>query len=144
MRIDDRFPELGIIPTTIVVAILGIAMQLSGVWITMIIAGVFAGLFTRKTISSFLAGFVGVAIAWTILFVYKIYTAQALEIATFFIGLLGMSMGWLVIVISIVIGAFLGGFGGILGRSLIELLDSFISGQVMIEDEFPEEAIEGP
>ncbi len=125
MRIDDTFPSLPLLPTIIVIAVLALALQLSGVWLTMIIAGVFAGLFTRTHLKAFISGFFGVALAWTIIFIYRILTAQAMEIATFFIGLLGLSIGWLVIVISVLLGAFLGGFGGIFGRSLIELIDEF-------------------
>ncbi|MFW9907956.1 MAG: hypothetical protein ACFFEF_05220 [Candidatus Thorarchaeota archaeon] len=126
-KIDDIFPDVGILPAMIIVVVIGIALQLSGAWITMIIAGAFGGLFTRRHRSSFFAGFLGVAIAWTILFIYLIMTAQALAIAEFFIGLLGISGGFIVIVISIILGALLGGFGGLLGRSLVELLDEFLT-----------------
>jgi len=125
-KIDDIFPDVGVIASMVIVVVIAIALQLSGVWITMIIAGGFAGLFTRRHRSSFLAGFLGVGIAWTILFLYLIFTAQALAIAEFFISLLGISGGVIVIVISIIIGALLGGFGGLLGRSIIELLDEVI------------------
>jgi hypothetical protein len=51
-----------------------------------------------------------------------------MAVAEFFIGLLGLSgMGWLVIVISILLGALLGGFGGLFGRSLVEIIDEFSS-----------------
>lgn len=123
MRIDDTFPALPLLPTIIVTTVLAAALQLSGVWITMLLAGVFAGIFTRSHLKAFVAGFMGVALAWTLIFIYQILTAQAMEIAIFFIGLLGLDMGWLVFVISVLLGALLGGFGGTLGRSLIELLD---------------------
>ncbi len=126
-KIDDIFPKVGIIPAMIIVVVIGIALQLSGVWITMIVAGAFGGLFTKRHLNSFLAGSLGVAIAWTILFIYLIMTAQALVIAEFFIGLLDMSGGYIVIIISIIFGFLLGGFGGLLGRSLVELLDEVIA-----------------
>jgi len=127
-RIDDIFPDLGFVPALIIVIVIGIALQLSGAWITMLIAGVFGGLFTRRHRYAFLAGLLGVAIAWTGIFAYLAATAQAMAIAEFFIGLLGLGgMGWLVIVISVMLGAFLGGFGGLFGRSLVEFIDDFSS-----------------
>ncbi|MHA1907456.1 MAG: hypothetical protein ACW98Y_09200 [Candidatus Thorarchaeota archaeon] len=125
-KIDDIFPDVGVIAAMIIVTVIGIALQLSGAWITMIIAGGFAGLFTRRHRHSFLAGFLGVALAWTILFIYLILTAQAIAVGEFFINLLGISGGALVIAISILLGALLGGFGGVFGRSVIELLDEIL------------------
>ncbi len=133
MRLEDTFPSLGILPTIIVVTVIAIALQLSGVWVTMLVAGAFAGLFTRRTRCAFISGFTGVALAWFILFVYLILTSQALAIAGFFIGLLGISGGWIVITISVVIGGLLGGFGGVLGRALFELVDE-LSNSMSVED----------
>jgi hypothetical protein len=50
-------------------------------------------------------------------------------------------MGWLVIVISVLLGALLGGFGGLLGRSVVEFIDEFASGteQASTSDEPAEE-----
>ncbi|MFX1416943.1 MAG: hypothetical protein ACFFC0_09020 [Promethearchaeota archaeon] len=128
-RIDDVFPALGFFPALIIVIVVGIALQLSGAWITMLIAGVLGSLFTRRHRHSFLAGLLGVGIAWGLIFAYLAATAQAMAIADFFISQLGLSgMGWLVIVISVLLGALLGGFGGLLGRSVVELIDEFSSG----------------
>jgi hypothetical protein len=130
-KIDDLFPNLGFLPALIIVIVLGMAMQLSGAWMTMLIAGAFGGLFTRRHRLAFLVGLLGVGIAWTLLFAFLSVTAQAMAVAEFFIGLLGLSgMGSLVIVISVLVGAFLGGFGGLLGRSLVELIDGLTSGEV--------------
>lgn len=125
-KIDDIFPDVGTIPAMIIVVVIGIVLQLSGQWMLMLVAGGFAGLFTRRHRYSFIAGLVGVAIAWTGIFLYLILTAQALAIADFFISLLGISGGALVIVISVILGGLLGGFGGLLGRSLIELIDEVV------------------
>ena len=93
----------------------------------MLFAGAFGALFVRRIRKAFLIGFLGVGLAWTILFVYLTITAQAMAVANIFIGLLGLyGMGALVIVISILIGAMLGGFGGMLGRALYELIDEFL------------------
>lgn len=138
-KIDKIFPDIGFLPAMIIVLVIGMALQLTGAWMTMIIAGAFGGLFTRRHRLSFLSGLLGVGLAWTFLFIYLSATAHAIEIADFFISQLGLSgMGALVIVISVVIGAFLGGFGGLLGRSFIELIDEFLpegegTGQTLVE-----------
>ena len=141
-KIDDIFPNLGFVPALVIVIVVGIALQLSGAWITMLIAGVFGGFFTRRHRLALLAGLLGVGIAWTCFFAYLAATAQAMAIADFFIALLGLTgMGWLVIVISVLLGALLGGFGGLLGRSVVEFIDEFASGteQAPASDEPVEE-----
>lgn len=126
-KIDEIFPNIGFLPAMIIVLVIGMALQLTGAWMTMIIAGAFSGLFTRRHRTSFLTSFLGIGLAWTFLFIYLSATAYAMDIANFFISQLGLTgMGVLVIVISVVIGAFLGGFGGLLGRSFVELIDEFL------------------
>ncbi len=89
-KLDDIFPNLGFVKALIVVIVLAIALELSGAWITMLIAGAFGGLFTRKTLHAFLVGLLGVGLAWGVLFLYLSMTAQAMAIANIFIGLLGL------------------------------------------------------
>lgn len=124
--LDDVFKDVGFVAALVIVIILATALQLSGVWATMLIAGVFGGFFTRRYSRAFLAGFLGVGIAWSIIFVYLAAATPAIAIAGFFIGLLGLSenLGVAVIVIATVIGALLGGFGGVLGRAVFELVES--------------------
>ncbi|MHA1636378.1 MAG: hypothetical protein ACTSUB_00040 [Candidatus Thorarchaeota archaeon] len=143
VKIDDTFPDVGFVPTIVIVAVLGIILQLTGAWITMLAAGAIGALFTRTYLKSFLAGFIGVSISWTVLYVYLMLTAQASEIAEFFIGLLSLTgMGWLVFVIGVLLGGLLGGFGGGFGRSLIELLDEISSKPTKIEPDIETEPTE--
>jgi hypothetical protein len=126
-KLDDIFPQFNFLILILVTTVIAIVLQLGGAWVTMLIAGALGALFTRRHRTAFFAGFIGVAIAWTVIFIYLSLTAQAMAIAEFFIGLLGLSgMGWLVIVISILLGALLGGFGGLLGRSVVNLVDELI------------------
>ena len=105
----------------------GIALQLAGDWKLMLIAGALGALFVRRIRKAFFVGFLGIGLAWSILFAYLTLTAQAMDVANVFIGLLGLyGMGALVIVISVLIGALLGGFGGMLGRALYEFIDEFL------------------
>ena len=126
-KIDDTIPELGFLPALVITIVFGIVFQFTGSWIMMLFAGAFGALFVRRIRKAFLIGFLGVGLAWSILFVYLSVTAQAMDVANIFIGLLGLTgLGALVIVISVLIGAMLGGFGGMLGRALYELLDEFL------------------
>jgi hypothetical protein len=126
-KIDDTFPEIGLLPALILTIVFGIVFQLAGNWMLMLFAGAIGALFVRRIRKAFLVGFLGVGLAWSILFVYLTITAQAMDVANIFIGLLGLEgLGAIVIVISVLIGAMLGGFGGMLGRSLYELIDEFL------------------
>jgi hypothetical protein len=126
-KIDDIFPVIGVIPAFIITIAIATTLQLGGSWIAMIVAGAIGSLFVRRHRLAFLAGFFGVFVGWLILYVYLIATAQALVIADFFLGLLGLSgLGWLVIVIGCLLGGLLGGFGALLGRSVIEFIDELI------------------
>jgi hypothetical protein len=126
-KIDDTFPELGFLQALVLTIVFGIVFQFAGNWMLMLFVGALGALFVRRIRKAFLVGFLGVGLAWSILFAYLTLTAQAMDVANIFIGLLGLyGMGVLVMVISILIGALLGGFGGILGRSLYELIDEFL------------------
>ena len=126
-KIDDTVPELRFIPALVITIVFGIALQLAGDWKLMLIAGALGALFVRRIRRAFLVGFLGIGLAWGLIFVYLSVTAQAMAVANMFIGLLGLEgLGAVVIVISVLIGALLGGFGGMLGRSLYELIDEFL------------------
>jgi hypothetical protein len=139
-KIDDTVPDIGFLAALVITIVFGLALQLAGDWKLMLIAGALGALFVRRIRKAFLVGFLGIGIAWGILFVYLALTAQAMAVADIFIGLLGLSgLGALVIVISILIGALLGGFGGMLGRALYELIDEFLSSDSVTEQVSPPE-----
>jgi hypothetical protein len=126
-KLDDTIPDIGFIGALVLTIVFGVALQLAGNWILMLIAGALGALFVRRIRIAFLVGFLGIGLAWSILFIYLSITAQAMAVADIFIGLLGLSgLGILVIVISVLIGALLGGFGAMLGRSLYEMIDEFL------------------
>ncbi|MHA1964142.1 MAG: hypothetical protein ACXACG_02890 [Candidatus Thorarchaeota archaeon] len=126
-KIDDTIPELAFLPALVITIVFGVALQLAGDWKLMLIAGALGALFVRRIRRAFIVGFLGVGLAWGILFVFLSLTAQAMAVANIFIGLLGLEgLGAVVIVISVLIGALLGGFGGMLGRALYELIDEFL------------------
>jgi hypothetical protein len=133
-KIDTIFPDIGLIPAIVLTIVFAAALQLGGSWIVMLIAGALGSLFIRRHRIAFLVGFLGVFIGWLILFSYLILTSQAIVIADFFLGLLGIhGLGGLVIIISCIIGGLLGGFGALLGRSIIEIIDEFITPEIQAE-----------
>ncbi|MFW9975467.1 MAG: hypothetical protein ACFFDQ_09400 [Candidatus Thorarchaeota archaeon] len=130
-KIDDTIPELAFLPALVLTIVFGLALQLAGDWKLMLIAGALGALFVRRIRRAFFVGFLGIGLAWSILFVYLSVTAQAMAVANIFIGLLGLEgLGIVVIVISVIIGALLGGFGGMLGRALYEFIDEFLPSSV--------------
>ena len=143
-KLDYLFPHFTFPTLVLVTTVIAVILQLSGAWMTMLLAGALGALLTRRHRTAFFSGFISVAIAWTAIFVYLSLTTAAMAIAEFFIGLLGLSgLGWLVIVISILLGALLGGFGGLLGRSVVELVDELIDSKTSseaapIQEEQPE------
>ncbi|MFW9892349.1 MAG: hypothetical protein ACFFFO_09115 [Candidatus Thorarchaeota archaeon] len=131
-KIDDTIPDVGFLAALVITIVFGIAFQLAGDWKLMLIAGALGALFVRRIRKAFLVGFLGVGLAWAIIFVYLVFNAQAMAVANIFIGLLGLEgLGVVVIVISVLIGALLGGFGGMLGRALYEFIDEFLPSDVM-------------
>ncbi len=140
-KIDDTIPDVGFLAALVITIVFGIVFQLAGDWKLMLIAGALGALFVRRIRKAFLVGFLGIGIAWGILFAYLTVTAQAMAVAEIFIGLLDLSgFGAVVIVISILIGALLGGFGGMLGRALYELLDEFLPSDSVGEQTSPPES----
>ncbi len=126
-KIDDTVPKLAFLPALVITTLFGIALQLAGDWKLMLVAGALGALFVRRFRIAFLIGFLGIGIAWSILFVFLSMTAQAMAVANIFIGLLGLEgLGALVIAISVLIGAMLGGFGAMLGRALYEFIDEIL------------------
>jgi hypothetical protein len=139
-KIDDTVPELTFLQSLVITIVFGVVLQLAGDWKLMLIAGALGALFVRRIRKAFLLGFLGVGLAWSILFVYLSITAQAMAVANIFIGLLGLEgLGIVVIVISVLIGALLGGFGGMLGRALYELIDEFLTSESAGEQTPPSE-----
>lgn len=135
-KIDDIFPDIGLVAALIITTVIAAALQLGGSWFAMLVAGAIGSLFVRRHRFAFLVGFMGVFLGWLILYVYLIATAQALVIADFFLGLLGLSgLGWLVIAIGCLLGGLLGGFGGLFGRSLIEFIDELLPSSEQSESE---------
>lgn len=77
----------------------------------------------RRHIHAFIAGFLGVAAAWSILFVVLVAVAQAYVVGEVFAILIGApGFGRFIVSLSILFGGLLGGSGALVGYSLIDLV----------------------
>ena len=80
-------------------------------------------IFVKRHIHAFIAGFLGVATAWSILFVVLVAVAQAYVVGEVFAILIGApGMGRFIVSLSILIGGFLGGSGALVGYSVKDLV----------------------
>ena len=93
----------------------------------MIFAGAVSSLFVKRHRHAFLGGFLGGALAWSILFIIHVQFFLAYEIGEFFASIIGAAgFGRYVVSISIILGGLLGGSGALVGWSFIELLNEVI------------------
>jgi hypothetical protein len=110
--------------------LLGILLQVSFHWPAMIIAGIVAGFFVKRYRHAFYAGFFGVAVAWSLLFMIHVELFQAYEIGEFFASLLGIpGFGRFIVSLSIFLGGLLGGTGALVGFSSMDLILEFRRGK---------------
>jgi len=127
-KYENVFVKTGIVNGYLVCTLLALVLQTTGFWILMIPAGTVGGLFTKRLSHAFIAGFLGVAVAWSILFFIKNTFAQAYVVAEFFAILIGMpGAGRWIVSLSILLGGLLGGSGGLVGRAMLELAEEFTS-----------------
>ena len=125
---ENLFIKTGILQGYLLCTLLALILQITGSWILMIPAGIVGGVFTKRLVHAFITGFLGVGAAWSILFLIQNTFAQAYVVAEFFATLIGMpGMGRWIVSLSILIGGFLGGSGGIVGRAIAELAEEFMS-----------------
>jgi len=125
---ENVFIKTGILQGYLLCTFLALVLQVTGFWILMIPAGIVGGIFTKRLVHAFIAGFLGVAVAWATLFFIQNAFAQAYVVAEFFATLIGIpGMGRWIVSLSILLGGFLGGSGGLVGRAMIELAEEFTS-----------------
>ena len=102
---------------------IALVLQMTGHWVLMILAGAIGALTVKRMRHAFLTGFLGVALAWSILFVILNTFSQAYLVGEFFATLIGLpGFGRFIVSLSILIGGLLGASGAIVGRAFIELV----------------------
>ena len=95
------------------IILLSFLLAYSGLWWLAFIVGFFGGLLLEKARMGFIIGFLGVLIGWTI-HMALIAFFQDLDVLNFLLSIFGLNVGWLVL-ITLVLGGLLGGFGGLNG-----------------------------
>ncbi len=132
----QRSIETGIFQGWMVTLLVAFILQFYGNWALMILAGVIGGIFTKRHRHAFIAGFVGVACAWSAWFIILVEFAQAYVVGEVFAALIGLpGFGRFIVSISILLGGALGASGALVGRSVIELAEDFKSGNSSSEEE---------
>lgn len=105
---------------------IAILLQFLGYWQLMIPAGMVGAVFVKRHIHAFIVGFLGVAAAWSILFVLLVQFSQAYVIGEVFAALIGMAgFGRFIVSLSILIGGLLGGCGALVGFSIKDLAQDY-------------------
>jgi hypothetical protein len=93
-------------------------------WILMVIAGFLGGFLIKKAGLGFLAGFLGVIVAWLIYFIAFSFLGPVWAFADVLAGLFGLEgMGFVVIILALVlIGGLIGGLGALNGHFIGSLV----------------------
>jgi hypothetical protein len=112
--------------TTVIAAVL---LQLLGLlweyaWILMVAAGFLGGFLIKKAGLAFLAGLLGVLVAWLIYFIIFSFLGPLSAFANLLAGLFGLEgMGIVVVILALVlIGGLIGGLGALNGHFIGSLL----------------------
>ena len=101
--------------------LLAVALELSGIYLLMLLAGAVAGIFIKKGWLSFLLGFGAVALAWGIYFIVYSLTGPLTALLDLIGSILGFS-GGIMIAIALIIGGLLGGVGALIGAFTTQLI----------------------
>ncbi|MHA1650107.1 MAG: hypothetical protein ACTSYB_07920 [Candidatus Helarchaeota archaeon] len=92
-------------------------------WILMVGAGFLGGFLIKKAGKGFLVGFLGVIIAWLIYFLIYWIIGPIWEFADVLAGLFGLTgMGFVVVLLSLILGGLLGGLGGLNGHYIASII----------------------
>ena len=100
---------------------LAVTLELTGVYLLMILAGGIAGFFVKKGWLSFFIGFISVALAWGIYFIVFAFMGPLSEFFSLIGSIIGIS-GTILMIMSIIVGGLLGGVGALIGAYVTQLI----------------------
>ncbi|NVM55309.1 MAG: hypothetical protein HWN66_16500 [Candidatus Helarchaeota archaeon] len=107
------------------IIILGFLFELAGWWYLMLLAGGLGGFFMKKNgLLSFVIGFIGIALVWSMFFIYFMIIGPIFELTALITSLLGFleAVPNVLILITVVIGGLLGGLGAVNGTYIANLI----------------------
>ena len=105
------------------VFLIAVLLELPGLWWAMPLAGLTGGYWVRQAGKGFLAGGLGVALAWGAYFVYFAATSPLGALANLFASILGLPQGagFAPIGLALLVAFSLGGMGGLCGGFLRQI-----------------------
>lgn len=113
----------------IFIIVLGFLFELAGWWYLMLLAGGLGGFLMKKNgLLSFVLGFLGIALVWSCFFIYFMIIGPLFELTILIGTLMGSFLSFLetmpnlLIVITIIIGALLGGLGAMNGTFMAQII----------------------
>ena len=100
---------------------LALSLELTGIYLLMILAGAIAGVFIKKGWISFIVGFASVSLAWGIYFIIFSFIGPLNDLFQLIGSIIGVS-GSILMILSIIIGGLLGGTGALVGAFIMQLI----------------------
>ncbi|MFX1358345.1 MAG: hypothetical protein ACFFA8_13820 [Promethearchaeota archaeon] len=102
-------------------------LELTGIYLLMLLAGGVAGFFVKRGWISFIIGFMSVALAWGVYFIVFAFIGPLSEFFELIGSIIGLS-GLILMVLSLTIGGLLGGTGALVGAYITQLIlgDNYI------------------
>jgi len=123
---EKYFHDTGIGHSYLITTLFALGLQLLGHWGLMILAGACACIYVKRHLHAFIAGFLGMATAWSILFLILVQFSQAYVVAELFATLIGVpGFGRFIVSLSILLGGLLGGSGALVGYSILDLVKDY-------------------
>lgn len=105
----------------IIAFVLALYLEITGIYLLMLLVGGVAGFFVKKGWLSFIIGFMSVAIAWGIYFIFFAFIGPLGEFFELIGSIIGIS-GVILMILSLIIGGLLGGVGALVGAYTTQLI----------------------
>ncbi len=105
----------------IIAFVLALYLEITGVYLLMLLVGGVAGFFVKRGWLSFIIGFMSVALAWGIYFIFFAFIGPLGEFFILIGSIIGIS-GVILMILSLIIGGLLGGIGALVGAYTTQLI----------------------
>ena len=114
----------------LLVIVIALVLELPGWWWGMPVAGLVGGWWIKHAGRGFLAGGLGVALAWAGFLIFFSVTSPLCALAGLFAGILGLGegLGFVPVALALIIAFLMGGLGGLCGammRGLVNVHEPF-------------------